>query len=91
MCHICRILDLNFDILRQYLCLICHGQSLLLRLEFFLYMALNQGRHRENLLKTFQVFGQKQARDGGEVFAQEGRFTALPRLITFPRQEKRSQ
>ena len=42
-------------------------------------------------LKTFQVFGQKQAlRDGGEVFAQEGRFTALPRLITFPKQQKRS-
>ena len=41
-------------------------------------------------LKTFQVFGQKQARGGGEVFAQEGRFTALPRLITFPKQQKRS-
>ena len=47
-------------------------------------------KKQKRRLKTFQVFGQKQARGGGEVFAQEGRFTALPRLITFPKQQKRS-
>ena len=56
--------------------------------KFFSQVGTKKQKRR---LKTFQVFGQKQARGGGEVFAQEGRFTALPRLITFPRQEKRSQ
>ena len=56
--------------------------------KFFPQVGTKKQKRR---LKTFQVFGQKQAlRDGGEVFAQEGRFTALPRLITFPKQQKRS-
>ena len=55
--------------------------------KFFPQVGTKKQKRR---LKTFQVLGQKQARGGAEVFAQEGRFTALPRLITFPKQQKRS-
>ena len=55
--------------------------------KFFPQVGTKKQKRR---LKTFQVFGQKQARGGGEIFAQEGRFTALLRLITFPKHQKRS-
>ena len=63
-------------------------ESILL-VKLFQLEAKNQVSLSEEILIFF--FDKKRRRCNGEVFAQEGRFTALPRLITFPRQQKRSQ